>query len=275
MVSGIIGAKGNNGAGGTGVCWNVSLYIMRAASNIPKDLSGLAVIRSINYAIENNIEILNLSAAIWDNEGLYAAMKNYTGLIVLAAGNSGIELTGSSPGGKIYDLDNVIVVASTDKNDNLVVSSDGGGSNYGRYTVDLAAPGSDILSTYPISTYKSMGGTSMAAPFVAGTAALVKSINPGASTAEVKRTILDNVDFVPELSGKVETGGRLNAYKAVKNTMIYDDIVTSSANSYQTSYTITLKNVRFGDGSSPIAVKFPTRSPVGAPTWVWYEGGTH
>ena len=83
-------------------------------------------------------------------------------------------------------------------------------------TVHLAAPGFWIYSTFKNGSYEEMNGTSMAAPHVTGVAALIKSIRPDLSAQEIKALILNNVDLVDELEDKCITGGRLNAYKAVR-----------------------------------------------------------
>src|SRR5262249_33741159 len=82
-------------------------------------------------------------------------------------------------------------------------------------TVDLAAPGVDILSTVPGPSYGSLSGTSMAAPFVSGSAALVWNMLPGLSHRDVRDLLLGGGDLLPALQGKVITGGRLNVYRAL------------------------------------------------------------
>ncbi len=97
-------------------------------------------------------------------------------------------------------------MAATGPNDELARFS-----NFGATSVDLAAPGIGVLSTLPGGRYGTANGTSMAAPHVAGTAALIWSEVPDATLAEVRQAILDGVDPLTELSGLTVTGGRLNA----------------------------------------------------------------
>src|SRR5262249_51330324 len=112
-----------------------------------------------------------------------------------------------------FDSPNVISVAATDARDHLAHFS-----NFGAASVDLAAPGDHIWSTITDARYTHSSGTSMAAPHVAGAAALILARNPGLGAAQIKALILDNVDPVSELAGKTVTGGRLNIFKAVAAT---------------------------------------------------------
>jgi hypothetical protein len=107
---------------------------------------------------------------------------------------------------------NVVCVGASDESDQPASFS-----NYGATSVDLFAPGVDIASTYfdAPDSYWLMDGTSMASPFVAGTAALALAANPQASTAQLRAALLDTVDRRPALSGLSVTGGRLNAAGAV------------------------------------------------------------
>ena len=93
------------------------------------------------------------------------------------------------------------------------------GSNYGIVSVDLAAPGADIYSTYTADDkpYVSKTGTSMATPYVTGVAALIQSKYTNISTKATKKAILDGVDKSSYWSKYVKTGGRLNAYNALKS----------------------------------------------------------
>ena len=107
-----------------------------------------------------------------------------------------------------YDVPNVISVAATDSNDDLA-----GFSNYGATSVDLAAPGVDILSTVHGDTTDFKSGTSMACPHVAGAMALLISVQPNLTPAEAKQILMASIDPVAGLAGKVLTGGRLNLQK--------------------------------------------------------------
>ena len=105
-----------------------------------------------------------------------------------------------------FGLSNILAVAATTSNDVLTAYS-----NYGPRSVDLAAPGSGILSTYPNDKYQTLGGTSMATPFVTGVVALIRSQHPDWTASQVIEQVLGSVDKLASLSGKVLSGGRLNA----------------------------------------------------------------
>ena len=225
-VAGIIGAAGSNSIGISGVCWNVnmvSLRVFQKTVNEDGKIVGTGyaswVANAVNYAIINNIPILNYSGGgEGTNAALQEAINNYTGLFICAAGNNGRNIDSNAYYPACYTNGNIISVASTNSSDVLA-----GSSNYGATSVDLSAPGVSILSTLPDNSYGYMSGTSMAAPHVTGVAALILSVNPNLSAATVKDLILSNVDTVSGLSGKCVTGGRLNAYKAVNAALKYNN----------------------------------------------------
>lgn len=217
-VAGIIGAVTNNNAGVAGICWDISIVSLKCLRLDGKGYSS-DIISAIEYAKNNGISILNCSLGAkkeaHDDEvynAMETAIRNYPGLIVAACGNSGTDALHYPAA---YNLPNIISVASTDQNDNLATRS-----TYGS-TVDLAAPGVDIYSTGHLGYHVYKSGTSMAAPYVTATAALIRSILPSASTTTVKNYILNNVDILPSLQGKVNTGGRLNTFAAVCNAAGY------------------------------------------------------
>jgi len=205
-TSGTIGAVGNNGIGVTGVCWNVKIMALKcfSASGIGDNA---AIIKCVQYATLMGARLSNNSYGGPPSRSLRDAIAAGP-LFVAAAGNNGWRLPHFPSS---YGLPNIISVAATDHNDNKASFS-----NYGVKLVDLGAPGVNILSTLPGNSYGAGQGTSMASPHVAGVAALIMSVNPGLSDLEVKDCILNSVDAVPDLNGKVLTGGRLNAEKAVK-----------------------------------------------------------
>ncbi|MSR56051.1 MAG: hypothetical protein EXS05_00015 [Planctomycetaceae bacterium] len=127
-------------------------------------------------------------------------------LFVAAAGNSHSNNNATPFYPASYDLDNIIAVAATTNTDALASFS-----SYGLTTVDLAAPGTSILSTTPGNTYGSLSGTSMATPHVVGVAALAMSLAPDANYQQIRAAVLGGVDPRASLSGIVASGGRLNA----------------------------------------------------------------
>lgn len=225
-VAGIIGAVGNNGIGISGINWNVTLIPLQVTDS-DNSIDIDATIKALEHARTENIPIINCS---WGNygEGLANAlkepMKSYNGLIVCSAGNELTNTDEKSRYPSCFDYDNIVSVAATNENDNLVtykaLDKDGQvvdkGSNYGETTVDLAAPGWNVLTTFSDGSYNGFNQTSCAAPHVAGVAALILSVRPDLSAEQVKACILNGVDKVDALEGKCVTGGRLNAYKAVQ-----------------------------------------------------------
>lgn len=208
-VAGTIGAVGNNAIGVTGVSWNVQLASFKIGDN-RIDLA--AAISAIYFASMKNIPILNNS---WGGRTyspiLKYAIEQYDGLFIASAGNSGSnnDLLPSFPAS--YNSDNIISVAASTPENTLSSFS-----NYGIQSVDIAAPGTNILSTSLNGEYSYKNGTSMAAPHVAGAAALLKSYMPFLSTFELKYIILLSSSKSINLSGKVLTGGILNVDSMIK-----------------------------------------------------------
>ena len=131
-------------------------------------------------------------------------------LFVAASGNANTNTDRTPHYPASYNVGNVISVAALDRSDALATFS-----NYGGKSVHIAAPGVDILSTWLGNDYEEHSGTSMATPVVAGVAALVLSAHPNLSVDQLRSLLLKSVDELPSLKGKVSTGGRINAAKAV------------------------------------------------------------
>jgi subtilisin family serine protease len=198
-VAGTIGAIGNNRIGVAGVNWRVGLAIFKIGNN---SIDAASAISAINFATRNNIPVLNNS---WGgrqfSSALRAAVSQYQGLFVAAAGNNGAsnDLRPIYPAS--FDLQNVISVAATNQNNALAPFS-----NFGARSVHIAAPGAGILSTAPGGRYTNQSGTSMAAPHVAGAAALLLSRRPNLGTRELRSIILSSARRLPALNGRVSTG---------------------------------------------------------------------
>jgi|Deesub1362B_J571_1020462.scaffolds.fasta_scaffold04818_2 subtilisin family serine protease len=226
-VAGIVAASGNNGAGVAGVCWKAGLVPLKF---LRADGSGYVsdAIEAVLYAADMGIRILNNS---WGGRQYSRALEdairyaNDRGvLFVAAAGNDGENNDTSPHYPSNYEVANVIsVAASTDRDRRADFS------NYGEETVDLAAPGERILSTYPGNRYEWLSGTSMATPFVTGVAALVAAEFPGIALAPLKLRLLGGVDYLSAWEDLVKTDGRLNAFRALSRkplialTTDYDD----------------------------------------------------
>lgn len=228
-VAGVIGAEVNNGKGIAGVCWDVSMVSYKIGGSW-SGVSSSVIAQAIDFASNDYIPILNISAGWYSNSAYYnsslqTSINNYYGLIVCAAGNESRNIDTYTynlyPAG--YTNSNIITVGSTDEDDFISEWNPGteeySTSNWGPTSVDLFAPGSNINSLCWVddNPYRSYNGTSFAAPYVAGVAALLLSKYPCMSTSEIKKAILDNVDEIDALEGKCVTGGRLNAYAALSN----------------------------------------------------------
>jgi subtilisin family serine protease len=216
--AGIIGAEGGNNEGITGVNWSVQIMPLRFmdanGSGTTKD-----AIEAINYVIDRNKAGVNVRiiSASWGSTQRSRALedvikKAYDSgiLFVAASGNSSVDTDRNPHFPSSYNLGNVISVAALDRNDQLTSFS-----NYGPKSVHVGAPGKDILSTYLNHEFKLSSGTSMATPVVAGVAALVLADEPKMTVDELRKRLLDSVDKLPGLKGKIVTGGRINAAKAV------------------------------------------------------------
>ncbi|MEP6944875.1 MAG: S8 family serine peptidase [Acidobacteriota bacterium] len=216
--AGIIGAEGDNGEGIAGVNWHVKImplkFLGRGGFGSTDD-----AIEAINYAIDRkkhgvNIRIISASWGSTTNskalEDTIRAAGDAGILFVAAAGNDGSDNDRRPHYPSNYDLPNVISVAALDRSDNLASFS-----NFGVKTVHVAAPGKDILSTWLNDAYREASGTSMATPYVSGVAALIVASQPTISMKDLRAKVLSSVDKIDSLKGKVETGGRINAAKAV------------------------------------------------------------
>jgi len=219
-VAGTIGAVGNNNYGVVGVCWKVRIMALKFLSATGSGAISDAI-DAVYYATDNGARVLNNS---WGGGGYsdllhaaieYAASSNV--LFVAAAGNSGENADVYPHYPSSYGNENVLSVAATDSSDELA-----GFSNYGALTVDVAAPGVSILSTYPVShasgPFHAISGTSMATPQVVGLAALLLSWNDMSAT-NLKQAVMDCVEPLPSLEGKVLTEGRINVLKAVTSNI--------------------------------------------------------
>jgi len=206
-VAGTIAAVRNNEEGVAGVASNVRLIPLKFLSASGSGTTENAI-RAIQYADGAEARITSNS---WGggsrSRALQDAIATTEALFVAAAGNGGSS-SKAYPAG--YDDPKIVSVAATDHNDALAPYS-----NYGSSWVDLAAPGSNIVSTIRDGGYGSNSGTSMATPHVSGAAALILLQDPTRTNAEIKAQLLASVDLLPSLSGKVLTGGRLNLARAV------------------------------------------------------------
>jgi subtilisin family serine protease len=220
LVAGVLGGVGNNGKGVAGVAWQVQLMAL-ACFDANENASDSDIITCLEYARTNGARIVNAS---WGDYAYSQSLSNafyrlgQDGIIVVAAaGNNikNIDLTPYYPA--CYELDNILSVAYTTRNDAL-----GALSNYGATNVDLAAPGAAMYSTFfaadnsylpqPYAPY--LEGTSFAAPYVSGALALLLAKYPDDDYHQTIARLLNSVDLVLGLAGKCRTGGRLNLRNA-------------------------------------------------------------
>ncbi|HKR15112.1 MAG TPA: S8 family peptidase [Pyrinomonadaceae bacterium] len=217
--AGIIGAEGGNDLGITGVNWKVRImplkFMNAGGFGTTKD-----AIEAINYVIERkkagvNVRIISAS---WGSTQKSQALediirKAYENdiLFVAAAGNSSVNNDRSPHYPSSYNVPNVISVAALDRHDQLASFS-----NYGVKSVAVAAPGVDILSTWLGNAYEEKSGTSMATPVVSGVAALIVAQHPQISVEDLRKKIVAASDPIVALKGKVGSGGRINATKALE-----------------------------------------------------------
>ncbi len=258
-VAGIIGAEGNNVDGVAGTAWNVKLVslkiVFKGSDNIGHYYSS-DLKEAIDYAENKKIKILNLSGGGYQEyikDGDYPirrALNSYSGLFVCSAGN-GIDTDGDGYNDTTVNTDTILHYPSSYTHSNLISVTSVNTSNqlpnlrnYGATSVDLAAPGEEILSTVPTSVvssgYDSWGGTSMAAPYVTGVAALMMSVNQNLTPAQIKSILIATVDKNSNFTNKCVSGGTLNAYKAVlgaKNNYTYTPVTVKGGRFFYTSDT--------------------------------------
>jgi hypothetical protein len=216
-VSGIIGAVGNNSIGVVGVNWNVSIMACKFLNSDGEGYTSGAT-ECLDYVKAMKDRGVNIVATnnSWGGGGLsqflweaIEAQREAGTLFIGAAGNSGNDndVHPDFPASTV--LPNVISVAATDRSDNLGVFS-----NDGRRSTHLGAPGVEILSTTIENTYSTFSGTSMAAPYVTGVAALLKAQDPSRDWRAIKNLILSGGETAPSLANTI-TGKRLDAYGAL------------------------------------------------------------
>lgn len=225
-VSGTIAATGNNEIGVVGVMWQAKIVGIKFLSSTGGGTIAGAI-SAVEYA---NTLGLPITSNSWGGGGFSQALKDVIeagdSLFVAAAGNNNSNTDSSAHYPSGFDSPNVVSVAASDNLDNRAYFS-----NYGATSVDLAAPGLDIMSTYPNNGYASFSGTSMATPHVSGLAGLVLGYSPSLAPSEIKQILLESVDPLAAFEGISVTGGRINAEKALKSLDVSWLSVTTDSDS--------------------------------------------
>ena len=229
-VSGIIGALRGNDLGGDGVAENVKIMVLRAVPNGDEFDKDIAL--AVRYAVDNGAMVINMSfgkAYSPHQKEVYEAFKyaDKKGVLLIhAAGNDAkdIDVEPNYPTSmysfQTQPLDHFVTIGASTKNkgEEMVASF----SNFGAKGVDVFAPGFEIYNTVQEKDgvkYRNLQGTSMAAPMVAGAAAMLKSYYPSLSMKEIKDALYSSSVKYPNVEGfadKSVTGGVINIYNAAK-----------------------------------------------------------
>ena len=262
-VAGIAGAEGNNGEGVSGVNWRTRLMAVKVLHGPTGDGSVADVAEGVRYAVDNGARVLNLSLTLPGYSQTLADAIDYAdsqgALVVVAAGNSAYDLDWRNVSPPSLRRPNLIGVAAIDQSARLAYYS-----NYGHTTVDVAAPGGTdsltsnaILSTVsPIAgrgLYHSLAGTSMAAPHVAGLAALLWSAFPDLDHHAIKGRILNGSVPLAGLEGRLITGGRIDAYRSLtqaERPAVFDVLPTR----LPAGGVVTVHGVNFGSTEGSVSL---------------------
>ncbi|GMH43427.1 hypothetical protein BSKO_11349 [Bryopsis sp. KO-2023] len=219
--AGVIAAVKDNGVGGAGIAPNVKIMALKAMDERGEGFLS-SVISAVEYSLEMGAHITSNSfgAPLIPPSPAFTRVLNAVEasgqLYVAAAGNDGRDADKEPEFPASLDRDIILSVTSTDEEDNLSRFS-----NFGKDSIDIAAPGERILSTAPNGKLAVLSGTSTSTPMVAGTAALILSAmasngeDINGRGLEVKKLILESVDVVPGLAQATLTGGRLNSWRAL------------------------------------------------------------
>ena len=281
-VAGIVSAVTDNSKGVASIARNAKIASIKIFNSSGKSTLSY-IIEGINYAKKNDINIINCSfgGAGWGSTSVSIVKSAIEAVpdifFVIAAGNIATstpqpdnDQTAVYPSQLTKDLDNVISVANTTSSDELSSTS-----HYGATSVDIAAPGTVIYSTIPTSSYGTMSGTSMATPMVASAVAVMRAVNPNISAKEIKETLCSSSDKLSALTGKVISGGRLNAYNAVKAIMpTATPTATPTVKPTATPTTVPTPTLTpsptatptVKPTATPTTVPTPTLSPTATPT---------
>ena len=257
-VAGIVGAEGNNSVGISGVNWHVSVMGVKF---ITIDGSGSIAdeIEAIQFATSKGAKIFNMSfsGSYFSEIERYAIANAKEVLFITAAGNERTDNDDMPSYPANYDLPNIISVAASNQSDDLAYFS-----NQGKNTVSVAAPGVSILSTLPGDDYGSLSGTSMATGYVTGLAALILAKSPYTSVANLKDRILRTVDTNANLQGKILTGGRINAYRALTESITGSYIYNISPDRGPVGSEVSIRGTDFKETAGHVIFEDNLEAPI-------------
>lgn len=212
-------ASTDNDTGIAGIVSDGSVKVMVLKALGGRDGSGSteSVIEAIQYAEANGATICNMSMGTTRyDRALYQAVADSEMLFIASSGNDGVSIDRTVCYPASFDLDNIISVANLQSDGSLHYSS-----NYGENNVDIAVPGSYILSLTPDDSYSFMTGTSMSAPILSAVAAMLYSSNSDLTVSDVKDILMETATPLDTLNGKVKCGGMLDAGAALEYAESY------------------------------------------------------
>ncbi len=265
--AGTIGAVGNNGVGVAGICHRIKLMAVKflTSSGSGSLYDAVRALQYVTAAKQRGVNVV-LSSNSWSGtayySALYAAVADAQAagiLAVAAAGNDNVNIDIQPRYPAAFALDNVITVAAIDSNGNRASFS-----NYGATSVDIAAPGVSILSTFPTSSYSSLSGTSMATPLISGVVALVKSRYPSWSAAELKSALLR-----PETRKSYSTLNGLMQSPGIPNVVSL--VAAGSLPRTPTPYPSAIATLAPTPSPRPSPTPLPTATPTATPTPGFYN----
>lgn len=216
-VSGTIAAIQNNKVGIAGIASHAKIMAIRTVPS-SGDETDIDVAEAFIYAAKNGARIINCSFGKSSNEGkqlipdtLKFIAEKYGVLVIAAAGNDSSDIERNPIYPASFTNDNLLIIASTTDSGSMSYFS-----NYGKVSVDVAAPGSDIYSTVPKNKYDSMSGTSMATPTTVGVAAEILAHYPHLTYQQLKDVLIKSVTPVTKFKDKMVSGGRIDLLKGLE-----------------------------------------------------------
>ncbi|MBI2982132.1 MAG: S8 family serine peptidase [Deltaproteobacteria bacterium] len=219
LVSGIIGAVGENEIGFKGIAWSVQLMVLKVFGEKGTEGVSSQFIEAVDYAISNGARIINTSWSVSPSDGgqvpllkkAFERAREAGILVVAAAGNEATDLDDSPVYPAAYSFDNLISVAALNKAEEGLLEI----SNFGKEKVTVATLGEKIPSTSLDDGYATLTGTSASAAIVSGVGALLISINPDLTSSEIREILIESSDPLDSLDQVISGGGKINASAAL------------------------------------------------------------